>query len=149
MDEPGSHKGGDKKRQMSQTQSAETSNELEITAPYDGAVLGRVATQNWHQVDAMFAQAASLYENRDRWLPTPRRVEILARAVEIMTDRAELLAVNAAREGGKPLVDSRVEVARAIDGVQNCIEVLRTEQGHVVPMNVNAASAGRIAFSRR
>ena len=77
------------------------------------------------------------------------RVEILGRAAEIMSDRAEELATSAAREGGKPLLDSRVEVARAIDGVQNCIEVLRIEQGEVIPMNVNAASAGRVAFTRR
>ena len=59
-----------------------------------------------------------------------------------MEREAEGLAVLAAREGGKPLVDSRVEVARAIDGVRNCCELLRSEGGDVVPMNVNAASAG-------
>ena len=66
-----------------------------------------------------------------------------------MKSRADQLAVEAAREGGKPLIDSQVEVARAIDGVENCIEVLRTEPGTVIPMNVNAASAGRIAFTRK
>ena len=60
-----------------------------------------------------------------------------------MKARAEQLAIDAAREGGKPLIDSQVEVARAID------EVLRTEPGTVIPMNVNAASAGRIAFTRK
>ena len=66
-----------------------------------------------------------------------------------MEERAESLALEAAREGGKPLVDSRVEVARAIDGMLNCAEVLRSEAGHVIPMNVNAASARRIAFTQR
>src|SRR5258708_37645297 len=66
-----------------------------------------------------------------------------------MQDRAESLALNAAREGGKPLMDSRVEVARAIDGVLNCAELLRSEAGHVIPMNLNAASMGRIAFTQR
>ena len=40
---------------------------------------------------------------------------------------------------------SRVEVARAIDSVHICIETLRSEQGRVVPMNVNAASLNRFA----
>ena len=66
-----------------------------------------------------------------------------------MEREAEDLALQAAREGGKPLANSRIEVLRAIDGVRNCWEVLRGEAGHVVPMNINAASAGRIAFTQR
>jgi acyl-CoA reductase-like NAD-dependent aldehyde dehydrogenase len=66
-----------------------------------------------------------------------------------MQDRAESLALEAAREGGKPLTDSRVEVARAIDGVLNCAELLRSEAGQVIPMNLNGASMGRIAFMQR
>ena len=58
-------------------------------------------------------------------------------------------AMEAAREGGKPLTDARVEVARAIDGVRNCCDLLRSEAGHVVPMGINAASAGRVAFTLR
>ena len=46
-------------------------------------------------------------------------------------------------------MDSRVEVARAIDGVLHCAELLRSEAGHVIPMNLNAASMGRIAFTQR
>jgi acyl-CoA reductase-like NAD-dependent aldehyde dehydrogenase len=65
-----------------------------------------------------------------------------------MEERAEELALGAAREGGKPLADSRVEVRRAIDGVRSCREVLRTEGGHVIPMDLNAASANRIAFTQ-
>ena len=59
-----------------------------------------------------------LFRDRDAWLSPGRRTEILERAATIMHERAETLAVEAAREGGKPLIDSLVEVARAIDGVK-------------------------------
>ena len=36
-----------------------------------------------------------------------------------MSEQAEELALLAAREGGKPLPDSQVEVARAVDGLQS------------------------------
>jgi len=134
---------------MSETASTGADNEITITAPFDRSVIGRVATQSWDEVDVLLDVAAALYADRDKWLPAPRRVEILTRAAEIMGERADELAAAAAREGGKPLLDSQVEVARAIDGVQNCVEVLRTEQGEVIPMNVNAASVGRLAFTRR
>ncbi len=58
------------------------------------------------------------------------------------------MAVEAAREGGKPLVDSLVEVDRAIDGVRLCVQCLRTQGGREIPMGLNAASAGRLAFTR-
>ncbi len=65
-----------------------------------------------------------------------------------MAVQAEELAVEAAREGGKPLIDSRVEVARAIDGVRLCVEGLRTQAGGEIPMGLNAGSMQRLAFTR-
>jgi len=56
-----------------------------------------------------------------------------------MLERFEQLAFEAASKGGKPLLDSRVEVARAIDGVKNASECLRSNSGHEIPMNLNAA----------
>ncbi len=61
---------------------------------------------------------------------------------------ADETLLEAAREGGKPLIDSRVEVVRAIDSVELCIETLRTDSGSVIPMRINAASAGRLAVTR-
>jgi len=59
------------------------------------------------------------------------------------------LVTLAASEGGKPLMDSQVEVRRAIDGVKNCIECIRTEHGTEIPMQLNPASANRVAFTRK
>ena len=75
------------------------------------------------------------------------RLAILDKACEIMVGRAEELAIEAAREGGKPLIDSRVEVARAIDGVRLCSEVLRTQHGSEIPMGVTPAASNRLAFT--
>ena len=58
---------------MSQTEAAANSNDVTITAPYDRAVIGSVPTQDWAEVDAMFAAASDLYQDRDTWLPTPQR----------------------------------------------------------------------------
>jgi len=40
-----------------------------------------------------------------------------------------------------------VEADRAIDGIRGCIETLRTQAGREVPMGLNAASQGRLAFT--
>ena len=121
----------------------------EILAPYDGASLATIETADHNIVEEALATAHALYRNRDAWLSRARRIEILRSTARLMQDRAESLALAAAREGGKPLIDSRVEVARAIDGVLNCAELLRSEAGHVIPMNLDAASMGKFAFTQR
>ncbi|MCH7548270.1 MAG: aldehyde dehydrogenase family protein [Candidatus Krumholzibacteriota bacterium] len=123
--------------------------EVTVAAPFDRKPIATVAAADADAVDQALDNAYALFRNRDAWLKPAQRIEVLAKAAELMTQRAEELAVEAAREGGKPLVDSRVEVARAIDGVRGCIEVLRTEGGTEIPMNLNAASAGRMAFTHK
>lgn len=122
---------------------------LQVCAPYDGSLIANVDTADAVAVDSALQTAYALFRNRDRWLSPASRIGILRKAASLMEERAEHLALEAAREGGKPLVDSRVEVARAIDGIRSCIELLRTEGGREIPMNLNAASTGRVAFTRR
>ena len=129
--------------------AATEARELVVETAFDGQEIARLETVGSSGIEALLATAHGLHSDRDKWIPQPERIEILHRAAAIMKSRADKLATDAAREGGKPLVDSQVEVARAIDGIENCIEVLRTEQGRVIPMNVNAASAGRVAFTRK
>ena len=122
--------------------------EIEVRAPFDGQLIRTVAASGAQEVEAALATAYGLFRNRDAWLPPAARVDILRETARLMEEQAEDLAREAAHEGGKPLVDSRVEVARAIDGVLHCAELLRSEAGHVVPMGLNGASAGRFAFTQ-
>jgi acyl-CoA reductase-like NAD-dependent aldehyde dehydrogenase len=129
--------------------SKTTSPPREVSAPYDGTLLATVDTADGGIAERALATAYALYRNRYAWLLPARRIDILRNVAKLMQDRAESLALEAAREGGKPLMDSRAEVARAIDGMLTCAELLRSEAGHVIPMNLNAASLGRIAFTQR
>ncbi len=127
---------------------AAAAGQVEVVAPFDGTPIATVEQADRAGVERALATAASLFRDRDAWLSPDRRIDVLARTVHIMHHRREELAVEAAREGGKPLVDSLIEVDRAIDGVKLCIEYLRTQAGTEIPMGLNAASAGRLAFTR-
>ena len=122
--------------------------ELEVRAPYDGSMIATVTAADSAAVDQALANASGLFKDRRQWLQPSQRIEILSKTADIMAERAEELSVESAREGGKPLPDSKVEVTRAIDGVKSCIEFLRTQGGKEIPMNLNAASEGRVAFTR-
>lgn len=121
---------------------------LEVFAPFDRSLIATADTADADAVEVALSTADSLFRNRKAWLSVPKRIEILETAAEIMLQRFDTLALEAAREGGKPLNDSKVEVTRAIDGMKLCVESLRTEVGEVIPMGLNAASLGRIALTR-
>ena len=121
----------------------------QVTAPYDGRVLAEVETGDESHVEAALETARRLHADKHGWIPLHERVEILERTAALMQDRHGELAIRAAAEGGKPLIDSQVEVTRAIDGVKLCIETVRAEHGEVIPMGTTSASFGRIAFTQR
>jgi acyl-CoA reductase-like NAD-dependent aldehyde dehydrogenase len=120
----------------------------EVHSPFDGSPIATVEQAGAAAVETAFETAYALFRDRDSWLPPAKRIAVLEKTAAIMQSRREELALEAAREGGKPLVDSRVETDRAIDGVKICIECLRTQAGEEVPMNLNAASTNRLAFTR-
>jgi acyl-CoA reductase-like NAD-dependent aldehyde dehydrogenase len=120
----------------------------EVRSPFDGSPIASVEQADEAAVEKAFSTAYSLFRNRDAWLPPAKRIAVLEKTAAIMQSRRDELAIEAAREGGKPLIDSRVETDRAIDGVKLCIETLRTQAGEEIPMNLNAASANRLAFTQ-
>ncbi len=122
---------------------------LEVHAPYDLSIIAEVETVNAEHIEQAMSVAYSLYRDKSCWLPLHKRIEILEKTAQIMSQDQERLAVEAAREGGKPLLDSKVEVARAIDGIHLCIETLKTEQGDVIPMGMSPSSEKRIAFTQK
>ena len=127
--------------------ATEAGPQVEVVAPFDRKAIGSVATTGAATVEHALQIAHGLFRRREAWLPAARRIEILESAAARVKQRAEALALEAAREGGKPLADSRVEVARAADTLRVCAEQLRTQPGAVIPMNLGASSANRLAFT--
>ena len=120
----------------------------EVRSPFDGSLIATVEQADGAAVEKAFETAYRLFRNRDAWLKPSQRIAVLEKAAVLMQAQRDELALEAAREGGKPLVDSRVEADRAIDGIKLCIQHLRTQAGSEIPMNLNAASAGRLAFTQ-
>jgi len=120
----------------------------EVRAPFDGSLIASVEQADRAAVEKAYETAYALFRNRDAWLKPSQRIAILEKAAALMQSQRDELALEAAREGGKPLIDSRVEADRAIDGMKLCVQHLRTQSGQEIPMNLNAASAGRLAFTQ-
>ncbi|MDZ7785209.1 MAG: aldehyde dehydrogenase family protein [Halioglobus sp.] len=124
-------------------------NRLEVRSPFDDELIGEVPLTDADGIEHALQTAHGVYRDKSAWLPLHRRVAILDKLAGLMSERREQLALQAAREGGKPLKDSLVETDRAIDGVKICIEIIRQDHGAVIPMGTTAASAGHRAFTQR
>ncbi len=122
---------------------------LDVVNPYSLEKIGSVPMLDWAEIDGKLEGLYSLHRNRDSWLPAHQRIEILKKTAKIMEGRFDELAFQIADEGGKPLVDAKVEVARAIDGIGLCIHEIGQMVGKEIPMDLTAAGAGRLAFTQR
>ncbi len=120
-----------------------------VVNPFDLSPIGEVLFAPWADIDAYLDIATKLHKERANWLPAYQRIEVLDQLAGLMKAQEAELAFLIANEGGKPLVDARIEVARAIDGVKLCIKALGENKGQQIPMDLTQAGAGRLAFSVR
>jgi len=121
----------------------------EVVNPFDLSPIGSVPTADWETVDAYLAKADALHKDRSGWMKPHQRAAILHKAMKIMEERRDHLAFQIANEGGKPLMDARVEVDRAINGMELCIHDIGALKGTEIPMGLTAAGDGRTAWTTR
>jgi len=120
---------------------------LEVLSPYDGRKVGEVPVQDRAEVQKRIDQAAEAFADRGRWLSVPQRIEILEKFQKLLEANQEKMIRQSLSEGGKPLIDTQVEMARAIHGVRVAIETIPHLAGREIPMRLNAASMNRLAHT--
>lgn len=121
---------------------------LEVTTPFDGSLVQSIPMHDEQQAHAMLDRAVALFKNRDGWLEHHERIAVLKKLAQLVEQEADEFAMRIAQEGGKPLMDAKVEVARAIDGIGLAIkELSHVMRGTEIPMGHTAASEGRVAFT--
>lgn len=122
---------------------------LEVMQAFDRAPIAEIDTDNSATLERKLQAAERVFRDRDGWLKPHQRIAVLRRLAALMEGRREHLALQIAREGGKPLSDAIVETIRAIDGVHNAADELRNFAGREIPMGLSAASENRWAFTTR
>ena len=123
--------------------------QIEVTSPYDDHLIATVETAEMQDVDVALETAQSLFSDREKWIPVAERIAILERAVALMEEQSDSLAKGSAEEGGKPLLDSQVEMIRCIDSIRLCADTLRHDVAKPVPMAINTASQHRFTMMNK
>jgi acyl-CoA reductase-like NAD-dependent aldehyde dehydrogenase len=122
---------------------------VEVVQAFDRAPIAKIDTDDAAALERKLQAAERVFRDRDGWLKPHQRIAVLRKLAALMEGRREHLALQIAREGGKPLPDAIVETTRAIDGVHNAADELRTFAGREIPMGLSAAAENRWAFTTR
>lgn len=120
---------------------------IEVVQAFDRKPIADIESDDAAALEHKLATARRLFRDRSSWIPVHERMAILTRLAALMEAERDALGLQIAREGGKPLTDALVETDRAIDGVRNGIDVLRTKGGREIPMGLTPASDARRAFT--
>lgn len=120
---------------------------LEVRQAYTQELLQTIKSNNAADIEQKLAIAHNLHINNRQGLPTFERIAILDRLTCLMTDEQNELASLIANEGGKPLTDAKIEVARAINGVKLAISEIRCMRGKQIPMDLTPAGVDRVAWT--
>jgi acyl-CoA reductase-like NAD-dependent aldehyde dehydrogenase len=120
---------------------------LKVTAPFDEHLIREIPLTSMEDADRLLEEAYTLFQDRSRRLPKFERIKILKHFRQMLSENVETLAKQAAAEGGKPLVDSLIEVNRAVNGVDIAIQELGQMRGMEIPMELNESSKNHIAYT--
>lgn len=122
---------------------------LKVVQAFDRAPVAEIGTDDSAVLERKLQAAERVFRDRDGWLQPHQRITILRRLAALMDGKRDHLAMQIAREGGKPLPDAIIEANRAIDGVHNAADELRNFAGREIPMGLSAAAENRWAFTTK
>ena len=125
-----------------------SSEAFDVSSPYDGKTVARVASPTAEDVEAAVAAAAEVFDET-RKLPVHQRAEALVHISKRLGERSEEVAALIAREGGKPLKWARVEASRAVSTFRWAAEECRRAGGEVMRLDTEASLGARLGIVRR
>jgi acyl-CoA reductase-like NAD-dependent aldehyde dehydrogenase len=121
---------------------------VEIKAPYDGTIIGRVFQGTRQHAEAAIAAAVKAFGTTRR-LPAFERQRVLRRVAEAISKRKEEFARTLAQEAGKPIKQARTEVDRAVFTFTVAAEESTRIHGEYLPLDWQEYTAGRWGIVKR
>src|SRR6266850_1025065 len=121
---------------------------VEIRAPYDGAVVGRVYRGRREHAQAAIAAAVKAFGTTRR-LPAFERQRVLHQIATGMQERKEEFSRTLAQEAGKPIKTARIEVDRAIFTFNIAAEETVRGYGEYLPLDWQQFTVGRWGIVKR
>ncbi|MGY1961873.1 aldehyde dehydrogenase family protein [Nocardia gipuzkoensis] len=128
--------------------AASSSDVVDVSSPYDGALAGSTSNASAEDVE----QAVALADHARpamAHLPAYVRAAALDHVSQRLAQRSEEIAALITAESGKPIKWARVEVTRGVSTFRWAAEEARRFTGEVQRLDTDPSSAGRLALVRR
>ncbi|HKS17164.1 MAG TPA: aldehyde dehydrogenase family protein [Planctomycetota bacterium] len=126
----------------------ESKETIKVHNPFDGSIVKEVAKAGPAELERATAAAVAAFETTRR-LSSGARSSILAAASAGLARRKEEIARTISLEAGKPIKLARGEVDRAAHTFSTAADEARRIGGEVIPLDVTAATEGRLGITRR
>lgn len=130
------------------TFAASSGKEVELLSPSDHKPITKVQMATAEDIDVLLGELPKS-QKKMLTLKANARAEILDFVRREILKNAEELSWLIALEGGKPLKDAKLEVARAAVTLELCKEECLRQGGEVLPMERTAASLNHLAMVTR
>jgi acyl-CoA reductase-like NAD-dependent aldehyde dehydrogenase len=122
---------------------------MEVRSPFSGDVIAEVGIADEKAIDQALTLSTQIFHNVMKKMPAYKRAEILAKTSELLLQNKEDFARTIALEGGKPIKDARVEVARAANTFAIASREAVRLEGEQIPMDLAAGSEHRVGIVMR
>ena len=122
---------------------------LNVHNPFTSDKLSTIDLTAKKEALHMVVEAHKLHTENPQGLPKDKRINILENLhVLLLKNKSELIELSVL-EGGKPILDTKVEMERALEGVKIAIQAIRNIKGEMIPMNLNPASNNKLAYTQK
>ncbi|MER2109163.1 MAG: aldehyde dehydrogenase family protein [Solibacillus sp.] len=132
---------GEHRKQSTQT--------LEVRNPYNNELLATVHCATKEEVIEAVDCAQAVFKSTMRTMPAHERAKILRTASILLEERSEQFAKTISSEAGKPIVEARGEVLRAVQVLQFASEEAKRLHGEQIPMDSAIGGERQIGIAKR
>ena len=124
-------------------------NVIDVLNPYNQEKIGHIFCANRDEVLKAVESAHKVFENTMKKMPAHKRSQILRNAADLLEKRSDEFAGLLTLEAGKPIVEARGEVARAIQVLHFAAEGAKNLQGEQIVLDNAIGGEHQFGFSMR
>lgn len=122
---------------------------LDVLNPFTSEVISKLELESKEEALKKLEEAFKLHKDHPEGLSKEKRIRILEKFHEVLKANQEELIQTSISEGGKPYMDTVVEMDRALNGVKLGIQSVLNIKGEMIPMDLNGASADKLAYTQK
>ncbi len=127
----------------------ESTTKIEVKNPYNQELLALIYSSSIEDVENAIDNAHEVYQQTMRSLPAYERSKILRKAAILLEERSEEFARTISQEAGKPIVEARGEITRAVQVLQLASEEAKKLNGEQIVMDSAIGGEKQLGFTKR